>query len=207
MQRAIGFEQKIRQYDRGETFVRAVIAEAGMDGFNRIWLAPEHLPSLDEIGAPPPGSNASSGRGMASRRPPAVARVLERVTATVREHGLLQPDEAVLVCVSGGPDSVCLLESLVRLRRLLRVRLEVFHFDHRLRSGSSVDAAYVRRLAARHRLPFHVRAAQDAPSEGSSVEAWATTRRTDAANDVRARSARGSSPRVTRSTTRRRRCC
>ncbi|HET6714862.1 MAG TPA: tRNA lysidine(34) synthetase TilS [Actinomycetota bacterium] len=107
------------------------------------------------------------------------------MTATVREHGLLQPDEAVLVCVSGGPDSVCLLESLVRLRRLLRVRIEVFHFDHRLRPGSSVDAAYVRRLAVRHRLPFHVRAAQDAPSEGSSVEAWATTRRTKAANDVR----------------------
>ena len=61
--------------------------------------------------------------------------MLERVTATVREHGLLQPDETVLVCVSGGPDSVCLLESLVRLRRLLRVRLEVFHFDHRLRPG------------------------------------------------------------------------
>jgi putative hydrolase len=52
VQKAIGFEQKIRQYDRGETFVRAVIAQAGMDGFNRIWLAPEHLPSLDEIGAP-----------------------------------------------------------------------------------------------------------------------------------------------------------
>lgn len=111
--------------------------------------------------------------------------MLERVTATVREHGLLQPDQTVLVCVSGGPDSVCLLESLVRLRRLLRVRLEVFHFDHRLRPGSSPDAAYVRRLAARHRLPFHMRVAQDAPSEGSSVEAWATARRTNAANDVR----------------------
>ncbi len=111
--------------------------------------------------------------------------MLERVTATVREHGLLQPDETVLVCVSGGPDSVCLLESLVRLRRLFRMRLEVFHFDHRLRADSSADVAYVRRLAARHRLPFHLRVADDAPGVGASVEAWATARRTNAANEVR----------------------
>lgn len=52
VQRAIGFEQKIKQYDAGEVFVREVIARAGMDGLNRVWLAPEHLPTLDEIGAP-----------------------------------------------------------------------------------------------------------------------------------------------------------
>ena len=70
--------------------MRAVIAQAGMDGFNRVWLAPEHLPTLDEIGRPCRlGRTRRRVRGMASRRPPAVARVLERVTATVREHGLL----------------------------------------------------------------------------------------------------------------------
>lgn len=122
---------------------------------------------------------------MAARRPPAVARVLERVTATVREHDLLHAGDLVLVCVSGGPDSVCLLESLARLRRLFRVRLEVFHFDHRLRAGSSDDASYVRRLAARHGLPFHLRVAHDSPSGGESIEAWATVRRGNAANDVR----------------------
>ena len=52
VQKAIGLEQKIRQYDRGEVFVREVLARAGMDGLNRVWLAPEHLPTLDEIGTP-----------------------------------------------------------------------------------------------------------------------------------------------------------
>lgn len=52
LQKAIGFEQKIQQYDRGEVFVRAVIQRAGMEGLNRVWLAPELLPTLDEIGAP-----------------------------------------------------------------------------------------------------------------------------------------------------------
>jgi tRNA(Ile)-lysidine synthase len=66
------------------------------------------------------------------------------------------------------------------------LRLEVFHFDHRLRAGSQADAAYVRALARRLGLPFHLRAATDAPAEGASVEAWATAARGRAADEVRA---------------------
>jgi tRNA(Ile)-lysidine synthetase-like protein len=118
-------------------------------------------------------------------RPPAVARILERVTKTARAHDMFRPGETVLVSVSGGPDSVCLLESLVRLRRLFRIRLEVFHFDHALRDDSADDAAYVRRLAERHGLPFHLRVASSQPRRGMSVEAWATAERGDASDAVR----------------------
>lgn len=119
------------------------------------------------------------------RRLPAVARVLERVTATVRRHRMFDHGDLVVVSVSGGPDSVCLLYSLWHLRRLLGIRLAVFHFDHRLRDESRADAVYVRRLAARLRVPFHLRVAGDEPAKGQSVEAWATVRRGNAANDVR----------------------
>ena len=54
------------------------------------------------------------------RHPPAVARVLERVTATARRHEMFAPGDRVLVAVSGGPDSVCLLHGLHLLRRLFR---------------------------------------------------------------------------------------
>ena len=42
---------------------------------------------------------------------------------------------------------------MVRLRRLLKVRFEIVHVDHGMREGSRQDAAYVRRLADRLRLP------------------------------------------------------
>lgn len=119
------------------------------------------------------------------RRPPAVARVLERVTKTAREHEMFQPGDLVLVSCSGGPDSVCLLYSLWHLRRLFKIRLAVFHFDHKLRPDSGKDGVYVRRLAERLKLPFHLRTAEDRPSKGVSVEAWATVARMQAANDVR----------------------
>ncbi|MGZ8624829.1 MAG: tRNA lysidine(34) synthetase TilS, partial [Actinomycetota bacterium] len=118
-------------------------------------------------------------------RPPAVARILERVTATSREHELFLPGETALVAVSGGPDSVCLLSALHALRRLLRIRLEVVHVDHRLREGSGDDAAYVRRLCARLKVPFHLRSAEGRPPRGASVEAWARAQRHRAFDDVR----------------------
>ncbi len=105
--------------------------------------------------------------------PLAVARVLERVTATAREHEMFLPGDEVLVAVSGGPDSLCLLHSLHRLRRLLRIRLQVFHYDHRLRRDSAADATYVRRIADRLGVAFHLVVADSSPPKGESIEAWA----------------------------------
>lgn len=51
-QRAVGFEAKLRQYDTGERFVASVVDRLGVDGFNRVWLDAEHLPTLEEIGTP-----------------------------------------------------------------------------------------------------------------------------------------------------------
>jgi coenzyme F420 biosynthesis associated uncharacterized protein len=51
-QRAIGFDKKIQQYDAGERFVREVVARAGMEAFNRVWLDPSALPSVEEVAEP-----------------------------------------------------------------------------------------------------------------------------------------------------------
>jgi len=51
-QKAIGFEQKIRQYDAGERFVREAVRLAGQDSFNLVWAGPDNLPSLAEISDP-----------------------------------------------------------------------------------------------------------------------------------------------------------
>jgi tRNA(Ile)-lysidine synthase len=106
-------------------------------------------------------------------RPPAVARVLERVIATSRAHEMFEPHDNVIAAVSGGPDSICMLLALRELRRLFRIDLEVFHFDHRLRDDSTEDARYVRRTAERLGLAFHLRVAETEPVRGESVEDWA----------------------------------
>ncbi len=107
------------------------------------------------------------------RRPPAVARVLARATATIREHEMVAPGQSVVAAVSGGPDSLCMLYTLHELRRLLKFSLAVFHLDHRLRPGSEADADYVRRVAERLKVPAHMRRAAGEPAKGESVEDWA----------------------------------
>jgi tRNA(Ile)-lysidine synthase len=109
---------------------------------------------------------------MPEARPPAVARVLERVAQAARRNELFRPGDTVMVACSGGPDSTCLLHALHRLGRLLRVRPVAFHFDHRLRPGSDRDAAYVERQARSLRIPFVFRRATGAPGGGQSLEAW-----------------------------------
>ena len=99
-------------------------------------------------------------------------------------HEMFRPGDTVLVACSGGPDSVCLLYALAHLRRLFRIRVEVFHLDHGLRADSGADAAYVRRLAERLGIPFHLRTVETSPPGGVSVEAWARDRRHVAAAGV-----------------------
>ncbi len=50
--RMLGMDAKMRQYSDGAKFVRAVMDQVGMDGFNRVWESQSTLPSLEEIAHP-----------------------------------------------------------------------------------------------------------------------------------------------------------
>ena len=52
LRRLLGLDAKMAQYRDGAAFVRAVVAKAGMAGFNRVWERPEHLPSKAELHDP-----------------------------------------------------------------------------------------------------------------------------------------------------------
>ncbi|MFG2481222.1 zinc-dependent metalloprotease [Streptomyces virginiae] len=52
LRKLLGLDAKLRQYRDGERFVRAVVGQVGMDGFNRVWTSPNTLPTKAEIASP-----------------------------------------------------------------------------------------------------------------------------------------------------------
>jgi len=69
--------------------------------------------------------------------------LLERVQAYIDRHNLLQPGQDVLVGVSGGADSLCLLDLL----RRLGFQPLIAHLDHGLRPESAREAEFVAEYA------------------------------------------------------------
>ncbi len=74
--RLLGLDLKLRQYEPGKAFCDEVVAEAGVDGLNRVWSSPDALPALASWRARPRGSSAFPTA-------PAAGRIAERALAAL----------------------------------------------------------------------------------------------------------------------------
>ena len=79
--------------------------------------------------------------------------LLERVKETIERYAMLEQGEPVLVAVSGGVDSVVLLDILCRLAAEYTLKLTIAHLDHGLRGEEArEDARFVAHLARKEKL-------------------------------------------------------
>jgi tRNA(Ile)-lysidine synthase len=82
----------------------------------------------------------------------------EKVRATIAKYSMLSGGEAVLIGLSGGPDSVCLLSVLHKLKDELDLKLHALYVDHGLRPGETPDEiAFCRKLCEGMSVPFAVK--------------------------------------------------
>ena len=83
--------------------------------------------------------------------------VLKQVRRTIDDHNLFEHGDGVVVGVSGGPDSLCLLHVLLHLREVYVLRLHVAHLHHGARGADAdVDAEFVGELAAAWGFPVTI---------------------------------------------------
>ncbi|MFZ1628515.1 MAG: ATP-binding protein, partial [Anaerolineae bacterium] len=101
-----------------------------------------------------------AGAALTCRRPlrgvtiAAMMDVQAAVAAAISASALFDPDELLVVGVSGGADSLCLLHVLCALPPAFAPRVHVAHLHHGLRGAEAdADAAFVAGLAAAWRLP------------------------------------------------------
>jgi len=80
-----------------------------------------------------------------------------KVIDFIQRYSLVSPEEIVVVGVSGGADSVCLLHVLAKWRKGLGIKLHVAHLNHQLRGvESEADAKYVSNLAGSLGIPVTI---------------------------------------------------
>ena len=123
-----------------------------------------------------------------------VRRAVERaITRAARQYALWTPGARLVVAVSGGGDSLCLLGALLALRkrghRLAPGELIMAHLDHGLRGKESqADARYVERLASDLGLPRVIERMEVAPGafseEGARKMRYAFLRRVAVEHDA-----------------------
>jgi tRNA(Ile)-lysidine synthase len=83
--------------------------------------------------------------------------MLSKLKQSIAQRRLWREGESLLVGVSGGPDSVALLDALMQLRPESS-GVKVCHLNHLLRGkASDEDAEFVRQLAAKYDLPAEIR--------------------------------------------------
>ena len=77
---------------------------------------------------------------------------LAQLESALKNECQVAIDQPLVVGVSGGPDSLCLLDSLHRLG----IPLLAAHFDHGLRDESAEEARLVAALVKEMGVPFHL---------------------------------------------------
>ena len=114
--------------------------------------------------------------------------LINKVKEAIDEYNMLVSGDKVLVSISAGPDSITLLNILLKLKDDYDIDLHLFHLDHLTRGGqSSLDAHFVKELSEKLGLDLtlYVRSAEKyAKERGLSFETGARELRLNLINEV-----------------------
>lgn len=81
-----------------------------------------------------------------------------KAESAIKEYHMIKKGQNVLIGVSGGPDSMCLLHILMDLSRTLKFKIFVAHINHKIRGiEGDLDQEYVRSFCLSNNIPFYSR--------------------------------------------------
>lgn len=82
----------------------------------------------------------------------------EDVQKTVNKYNLISKEDSIVVGVSGGPDSVCLLHLLYRISKNISIKIYAVHLNHQIRGlDAYLDSLYVSKLCDDLDIPCFVK--------------------------------------------------
>ena len=82
----------------------------------------------------------------------------DKVLRFIEQKNLIQKNDSILVALSGGPDSVCLLHILLELRDKLGINIAAAHVNHMLRGADAdADEGFVQKLCNENNIKCYIK--------------------------------------------------
>lgn len=81
----------------------------------------------------------------------------EVVLETINKNNLIKNGDSIVVGVSGGPDSITLLDILIKLRKQINFNIVVAHINHMIRPDADIDEEYVEKYCKNNNIPCYVK--------------------------------------------------
>jgi tRNA(Ile)-lysidine synthase len=91
---------------------------------------------------------------------------------TIRARNLFAPQQRLLIAVSGGQDSLCLLKLLFDLQSKWEWHLGVAHCNHGWRHDSTANAKHVEQLVLSYSTPFYLETASEPVNTEATAREW-----------------------------------
>lgn len=84
--------------------------------------------------------------------------LLFTVDDTIKNYNMIKMNDGIVIGVSGGPDSMCLLHILIRLKEKYNLSIFATHLNHQFRGKEAdKDAAYVEDICRKWGIPVYVK--------------------------------------------------
>ena len=83
--------------------------------------------------------------------------MIKKVKYFIIDNNMIKAEEKILVALSGGPDSVCLLHILYSLKEKLNIKVGAIHINHMLRGEEALkDERYVNDICEKLRIDCYI---------------------------------------------------
>ena len=82
--------------------------------------------------------------------------MITKVKQFIQQFQMIHPDDHIVVGLSGGADSVCLLYLLCQIKKEIPFTLSAIHIHHGLRKESDREAAFVKELCDTWKVPCRI---------------------------------------------------
>lgn len=84
--------------------------------------------------------------------------LITRVEAFAKEYNMFKKNDKILIALSGGPDSICLMHMLVKLREKYNFKLYAAHVNHMLRGEEAdKDEEYVEKMCDKYDIKLFIK--------------------------------------------------